>query len=115
MEDNKRLISRWIEEFWNERKLELADAFFAENCHTHQLRSGSPPVGEPRGPAAIKAHAADWLSAFPDLRFTIEQMFAAGDRVFSQLTVDGTQAGQWLGIPPTGRRVNIRMMTIHRI
>lgn len=115
MEDNKRLISRWIEEFWNERKLELADTFFDENCHTHQLRSGSAPVSEPRGPAAIKAHAADWLSAFPDLRFTIEQMFAAGDRVFSQLTVDGTQAGQWLGIPPTGRRVNIRMMTIHRI
>jgi predicted ester cyclase len=42
-------------------------------------------------------------------------MFADGDRVISQLAMDGTQTGQWMGIPPTGKRVNIRMITIHRI
>lgn len=33
----------------------------------------------------------------------------------SQLTMDGTHTGQWLGIPPTEKRINVRMATIHRI
>jgi steroid delta-isomerase-like uncharacterized protein len=115
MEDNKRLVRVFVEELWNERKLELASTIFDENCHTHQLQSGLPSVAIPRGPAAIRTHVADWLSAFPDLRFNIEQMFSEENRVFSQLTMDGTQSGPWLGIPPTGIRVNIRMTTIHRI
>ena len=115
MEDNKRLVSMFFAELWNDRKLELADIIFDENCQTHQLRSGPPAIGVPRGPAAIKTHVAEWLSAFPNLRFSIEQIFAAGDRVFCQLAMDGTQTGQWLGITPTGKRVTIRMITIHRI
>jgi len=115
MEDNKRVVTRFVEELWNERKLELADVIFDDNCQTHQLRSGSPTVPVPRGPAAIRAHVADWLSGFPDLRITIEQMFAEGDRVFSQLSMDGTQTGAWLGFSPTRKRVNIRMTTVHRL
>jgi predicted ester cyclase len=29
--------------------------------------------------------------------------------------MDGTHTGHWLGIPPNGKRINIRMMTVHRI
>jgi predicted ester cyclase len=115
VEDGKRLVRMFVDELWNERRLELASTIFDENSHTHQLQSGLPIVAIPRGPAAIKAHISDWVSAFPDLRFNIEQMISEGDRVFSQLTIEGTQTGQWLGIPPTGIRVNIRMTTIHRI
>ena len=115
MKDCKHIVARFVDELWNERNLEVADTIFDEACHTHQLRSGPPAVAATRGPAAIKAHVADWLSGFPDLKVTVEQMFADGDRVISQLAMDGTQAGQWMGIPPTGKRVNIRMITIHRI
>jgi predicted ester cyclase len=83
MEHNKRLVRMFVEEIWNERKLELADTIFDENCHAHQLQSGPSVVAIPRGPAAIRTHVADWLSAFPDLRFNIEQMFSEEDRVFS--------------------------------
>ena len=115
MRDNKVIVRRFVEELWNERKLELADIIFDEDCHTHQLQSGSPTIATPRGPAAVKTHVTDWLSGFPDLKFTVEQMFADEDRVLSQLAMDGTQTGQWLGIPPTGKRVNVKMITIHRI
>lgn len=40
MEDDKRLVRMFVEKLWNERKLELADTIFDENCHTHQLQSG---------------------------------------------------------------------------
>lgn len=114
-DDNKRIVERFVEELWNERKLEVADSIFDEDCHTYQLQSGSPVIAAPRGPAAIKAYITEWLSGFPDLKFTMEQMFADGDRVISQLAIDGTQTGQWMGIPPTRKRVNARMITIHRI
>ena len=105
----------FVEELWNKRNLAIAEIIFDQNCQTNQLQSGSPVVPMPRGPAAVKAHVTDWLSGFPDLKFTVEQMFADGDQVISHLAMDGTQMGQWLGIHPTGKRVNIRMITIHRI
>jgi len=42
-------------------------------------------------------------------------MISEGDRVSSLLVMEGTHTGQWLGIPPNGKRINIRMMTIHRL
>jgi steroid delta-isomerase-like uncharacterized protein len=115
MDENKRLIRRFFEQLWNDRKLELADEIFAEDCRTHQLQSGSPLSPVPRGPEAIKEHAMGWLASFPDLRFTIEQMIAEQDRVFTQMEMVGTHKGPWLGIPATGKPVSIRMMTLHRI
>jgi steroid delta-isomerase-like uncharacterized protein len=115
MENNKQLIIRFFDEIWNQRKLEIADDIFDKDCHTFQLRSGAPVTSTPRGPESIKNHIAEWLSAFPDLIFTIEQMIAEGDRVSTMLVMDGTHTGQWLGIPPNGKRISIRMMTIHQI
>ena len=112
MNDNKHVVATFVEELWNERNLEVADSIFDEDCHTHQLQSGSSVVAVPRGPAAIKAHATDWLSAFLDLKFTVEQMFTDGDRVISQLPMDGTQTGQWMGIPPTGKTVAVPFCAI---
>jgi hypothetical protein len=68
MEDNQHIVARFVEELWNERNLEVADAIFDEDCHTHQLKSGPTAVAAPRGPAAIKAHVANWVSGFPDLK-----------------------------------------------
>jgi steroid delta-isomerase-like uncharacterized protein len=115
MENNRQVIVRFFEEVWNQRKLEIADDIFDKDCHTFQLRSGAPATSTPRGPESIKKHISEWVSAFPDLTFTIEQMVAEGDRVSSCLTMDGTHTGRWLGIPPNGKRINIRMMTIHRL
>jgi steroid delta-isomerase-like uncharacterized protein len=115
MDENKRLIRKFVDQLWNDRNLELADEIFAEDCPTHQLQSGSPLSPVPRGPEAIKKHAMGWLASFPDLRFTIEQMMAEQDRVFTQMVMVGTHKSAWLGIPATGKSVSIRMMTVHRI
>jgi steroid delta-isomerase-like uncharacterized protein len=114
MENNKQLIIRFFDEVWNQRKLEIADDIFDNDCQTFQLRSGAPVTSTPRGPESVKIHIAEWLSGFPDLKFTIEQMIAEGDRVSTLLVMNGTHAGEWLGIPPNGKHINIRMMTIHR-
>jgi steroid delta-isomerase-like uncharacterized protein len=115
MDDPKRVISRFVEELWNERRLDVADAIFAEDCVTHQLRSGVPTDAVPRGPQAIKGHVKGWIAHFPDLRFGIEQMLSEGDRVVTQLLMEGTHQGAWLGIPASGKKIQIRMFTVHRV
>ena len=115
MGNHKQLIIRFVEELWNQRKIAVADELFDPGCRTFQLRSGAPVTSEPRGPEVVKTHVAEWLSGFPDLHFTIEQMIAEGDKVSALLVMEGTHTGYWLGIPPSGKRVAIRMMTIHRM
>jgi steroid delta-isomerase-like uncharacterized protein len=115
MEDNKQLVIRFFDQVWNQRRLEIAEELFDADCHTFQLGSGAPVTSTPRGPDSIKSHVAEWLSGFPDLTFTIEQIIGEGDRVSTLLAMDGTHTGEWLGIPPNGKRINIRLMTIHRV
>jgi steroid delta-isomerase-like uncharacterized protein len=115
VDDPKQLAKRFVEELWNERRLDVADAIFAKDCVTHQLRSGSPADAVPRGPQAIKEHVTHWVASFPDLRFSIEQMLREGDHVVMQLLMEGTHHGAWLGIPATGKKVQIRMFTVHRV
>jgi len=115
MDDPKQLIGRFVEELWNQHQFDVAQAIFAKNCVTHQLRSGVPADAVPRGPQAIKEHVTSWIASFPDLHFSIEQMLSEGDRVVMQLLMEGTHHGAWLGIPASGRKMQIRMFTVHRV
>ena len=115
MDDPKQLAKRFVEELWNERRLDVADAIFDKHCITHQLRSGVPSDAAPRGPEAIKEHVTSWIASFPDLHFSIEQMLSEGDRVVMQLLMEGTHQGAWLGIPASGKKMQIRMFTVHRV
>ena len=114
-EQNTKIVQRFVEELWNQRNLSVADEIFSPGCVTHQLRSGSALTTAPRDPETVKSHVSEWLQAFPDLHFSIEQIFAQADRVVSQLLMEGTHIGPWLGIKPANKHVSIRMITIHRI
>lgn len=115
MNDPEQLIKRFVEELWNGRRLDVADEIFSTDCVTHQLRSGAPMDAVPRGSEEIKVHVADWIASFPNLRFSIEQILNEGDRVVTQLLMEGTHQGPWMGIPATGKTMQIRMFTIHRV
>ena len=114
-EHNKVVVRRFVEELWNNRDLDVADEIFAADCITHQISSGSEPAASPRDPETLKRHVAEWLAGFPDLSFSVEQMIADTDRVVSRIVMRGTHTGVWLGVAPTGKRVSLRMMTVHRI
>jgi steroid delta-isomerase-like uncharacterized protein len=114
-EPSPRDVARaFVERLWNERRLELAERLIAADCVSHQLRSGSERTFA-RGPAAIRAHIHEWLEAFPDLRFEIEQIVAEGGLVAMRCRATGTHEGTWLGVPATGRRVELRMSVTQRV
>lgn len=114
-EQSKALVWRFYEELWNNRKISVADQIYAPDCVTHQLVSGAEPAGAPRSPESIKHHVTEWLTGFPDLRFEVEQMLGEGELVMSRSVMRGTHLGKWLGIPPSGKQVSIRMIVTHRV
>ena len=113
--DLKVIAGRFIEELWNQRSLNTADALFAETCVTNQLRSGAEPITAPRPPAAVKKQVNEWVAAFPDFRYTVRQMLSEGDKVMIQCVATGTHQGTWLGIPATNKTISIETMITQRI
>lgn len=114
-EQSKAIVSRFYNELWNERNLNVADEIFAPDCVTHQLQSGAETVAVARNAEAVKHHVAEWLTGFPDLSFTVEQMLVEGERVMTQSVMRGTHTGFWLGVAPTNKEVSVRLSVIHRV
>jgi len=54
-------------------------------------------------------------SGMPDLRVTIDDMGAEGDKVATRYTIEGTHEGELFGVPPTGRRLSIESMAVERV
>lgn len=68
-----------------------------------------------RGPAGF-AHAIALLRAgMPDVRFTIEDVLAAGDRVAVRWRFTGTHTGTFRGIAPTGVAVRNEGIAIYQL
>src|SRR3712207_6800234 len=108
-EENKAIFSRYIEEVWNQGNLELADEIF-DRYRAHQ------PDGSvlERGPEDVKRFMGEFRRAFPDLRSTIEDQIAEGDKVVTRWTMRGTHRGEFRGIAPTGGRITVTGMGIFR-
>jgi predicted ester cyclase len=73
-------------------------------------------VDETRGEFAeqSKARIRAWRRAFPDFHTTIENIIAEGDWVAFHLRHEGTHQGEFLGVAPTGRRVDFRSIVCNR-
>jgi predicted ester cyclase len=54
-------------------------------------------------------------SAYPDARFTVEDMIAEGDQVVTKKTFSGTNTGEFAGMPATGRAVSVQYVDIMRV
>jgi predicted ester cyclase len=94
--DPKIPVRRYFEEVANGHQLELADELFAPDF-------GAP--GPVVGPDAARAALRSMWAAFPDLRFSIDELVADGDRVVAKVTYSGTHRGAFLGVEPTGRSI----------
>ena len=55
------------------------------------------------------------LHAFPDWHETIEDIIAEGDKVWVFLTYSGTHKGEFMGLAPTGNRVETKAVDIYRV
>ena len=110
-EENKALVRRQEEELFTQGNLDAADEIYAPDYVGHDPSNPE----EVRGLEAAKQAAADYRQAFPDLRVTVEDLIAEGDRVAARLRFRGTHLGELDGIAPTGRQVDCTGIVISRI
>jgi steroid delta-isomerase-like uncharacterized protein len=102
-EVNKNAVRRLFEDVWNKGSMPVADELFAPTYTHHD--SSTPDVG--RGPESEKKRATLYRTAFPDVRFTIEDLIAEGETVTARWSCRGTHKGDLNGIAATGKQFNI--------
>ncbi|MBN1836794.1 MAG: ester cyclase [Spirochaetales bacterium] len=107
-EDNKGVVRRVIEEAFNRGRVETLDELFTADYREHQF-------GMPRNIEGFKASVLALRAAFPDLRLTIEEMSAENDAVWVRMTARGTHGGEFMGLPPTARKIEVAVFDMCRL
>ena len=110
LEANKELAKKSMVEIWNEGKIDLADELLADNYVDHNAPPGLPP-----GKEGFKQLVNMYKTAFPDVKFAIDFQVAEGDRVATRYTAVGTQSGELMGYPASGKQATVRGIIINRI
>jgi steroid delta-isomerase-like uncharacterized protein len=108
-EENKTLAQRsW--ELVGHHNPNALEGVYAADLVWHE------PDQDVQGLEEAKQFYSVYLSAFPDLNATVEDVIAEGDKVVTRYTIRGTHQGE-IGEfgPPTGKQVEIKGITIHRI
>lgn len=106
---NKAVAMRVFDEIFNQGKFQVANEIYAPDFQNHGLRRS---VDLRTDQEAVHAEK----KAFPDLRMSVQEMIAEGDKVAVLWTFQGTHTGSgYEGLPPTGTRVEVRGITIWRI
>lgn len=107
---NEAVVRRFMEEFKNQRKVEVIDELFTPDCVAHL-----PMKGLPKGREAQKEIGRKIFAALTNLHVTLEDFFAEGDRVCERHLIVATHTGEFLGFPPTGKRVTWTENHIYRV
>jgi steroid delta-isomerase-like uncharacterized protein len=110
-EENKAIIRRFFEEFANKGDESVVDELIGEDIVDHNPQDPNIPPG----PEGVKQLFARRRMAFPDMRVTVEDLVAEGDKVVLRSTVTGTHKGEFMGIPPTGKSFSFGNIAIFRI
>lgn len=109
-ETNKAIILRMVQQVWNEGRTDLVEEFFVEDYV--QVVVGQPPA---TGLELVRLGAASAREAFPDFQLSIDELVAEGDRVAAHWTVTGTHAGDYIGIPATGKSIRHQGAIFYRL
>ena len=98
-DDNKAALRRFYEEVLNGRNLEAVDDLLAPDAVDHTFGS--------QGLEAYKQFFSTVHRAFPDMHVEVHDMISEGDLVAARVTYSGTHQGEFVGVPATGRRVEV--------
>ncbi|MBD5782040.1 ester cyclase [Pelagicoccus sp. NFK12] len=107
-EQNKQTVRIFIEEALNRGNLRVID----EVIHA-SYRYDSPNEAM-QGVEQLKAFVLALRSAFPDLYIAIEEQIAEGQSVCTRISLSGSHQGPFLGVPATGKSVQLQGVIISR-
>jgi predicted ester cyclase len=104
--EEMKALGRRIAQAWNEGNLEIIDEVYAPNYVNHF-------TGEDR--EKLKQALEGVRAAFSDLHITLDDSIVEGDQLAFRWTMRAVHTGEYLGVPATGRHVEVRGIHIGRI
>ena len=110
--DLKALDRHFFEE-WNKGKaaaMKALDETCATNIVWHDVTGK-----DIRGLKDFKKSMDEFFNAFPDQHFAVDDMIAEGDKVAVRYKITGTHKGEFMGIPPTNKKITLTAIEIDRI
>ncbi len=111
LEKNKEIVTRFNREFIEQGNLDSFKELVDDKVINH-----SAPTGSPNGPESMFYFLNDVLrKGFPDIKVEIHDQIAETDRVTSRKTFTATHSGEFMGIPPSNKKVNINVIDIIRL
>ena len=108
--DTKRIVERIPLEVLNNGNFGLIDEIVATDFVEHYPQPGMPPTRE-----GLKQTLKALKTAFPDLRYTIEDSIESGDKIVHRVTGTGTMKADYMGMPATGKRATWTEIHIGRV
>jgi C-1 hydroxylase len=106
-DQNKALVREYVDT-WNRGDVEGLSHFWGPGM-VHHNRNVKQSGDE------VQRVISNFMSAFPDLSFEIDDMFGESDRVVTRMTAKGTHQGEFMGYAPTGKHFNCSLIGIARI
>jgi predicted ester cyclase len=97
-DENTAIVLRYWERCWNQHEI----AALAET-HLETFAQNGNPIGI----EAFGRSLQGFFASFPDVRVTIEDVIASGDKVLTRVTYIGTQTGPYQGHEATGRTIRV--------
>jgi steroid delta-isomerase-like uncharacterized protein len=82
---------------------------FAEDFVEHETTPGLPPTRE----GTIQLFKM-MQAAFPDMKWDAQDILVDGDKVVARVRFSGTNDGEFMGMPATGRSVSVEAIDIVR-
>jgi steroid delta-isomerase-like uncharacterized protein len=109
VEANKHVMPRFVQ-FINTASETLATELVSPEAIFHV-----PGRPEPmHGPAGYLAIIGMMRGGFPDIQWSLEEMVAEGDKVAARFVMRGTHRGAFLGVPATGKTIQVQALNIYR-
>lgn len=106
-EENKACIAEFLDRVLSSGEISATDEYF----HSDMVEE-VPFPGQGPGLAGLKETLAALRTAFPDMRWSIQEQIAEDSRVLTRFVWEGTHQGNFLGIHPTNRAVSVWGMVI---
>lgn len=110
-ERNRQIAYRFYDELWNKGNYDAAPELLHPDHFDHTM----PLKDLPQGRDGVIDLMKTFRAAFPDLVMSVDTVIAQGDLVAEVLTLRGTHTGSFLGIPATGRSIEIKSVNLCRI
>ena len=105
---NKALMRGFFEEVYNQGNIAFADELASTHFVSHDAGNPSHDLD------GVKQIVHAIRGAFPDVRFTADDVLAENDRVVARFTMRGTHTGDFMGIPATGKPIIVTGIDIVR-